>query len=220
MPSDSYKAISLFSAAAAFGLVLSLWMIGVLIWANARKRRAAQVQDRLDYASAAARHSGSGRVLRLWHEGKSATMFVPGQGSNSLLARLERFRVAAGIESPLSSVIPMFAGILASIVGAGYFLTSSFAVAVMCAIATAIVLWIHYSHKIAKQTRTFERQLIDALEACVAIASGRSSAGRIVPAHFRGNRRTHWRTVRGNLPAAGAWRANGTGAAQRRRAEP
>jgi tight adherence protein B len=181
MPNPSYNVISLFAAVAAFGLVLSLWLMAVLFWANRRNRRAAQVQDRLDYASAAAPHGGAGRVLRLWHDGKEATTLVPGASSERLVVRLERMRVAAGLETPLVTALPMLAGALALIIGVAYLLTSNLVIAVLSAVAVLVVLWIYVSQMMSRHTRTFERQLIDALE----LASRSLRAGHPLVGSFR-----------------------------------
>jgi tight adherence protein B len=182
LPALPHDAISVFAAIAAFGLVLSLWLIGVVLWTSRRKRRAAQFQQRLDYASAAApRGGGAGRVLRLWHDGQEAVTWVPGVTPDGILVRLERIRIAAGVEAPLVTALPMLAGTLVLIIGASYLVTSNLGIAVLCAVAAVVVLWIYLSRKIAKRHSTFERQLIDALE----LASRSLRAGHPLIGSFR-----------------------------------
>jgi tight adherence protein B len=164
MPNDQQNVISLFAAFAMFGLVISLWLIGVLIWTDRRKRKAAQVQQRLEYAHSATPHAGAGRVLRLWHDGKEATTVVPGLTPAGILVRMERFRIAAGVETPISSAVPMLAGVLLLIIGVSYIITSNLVIALLCAIGVCVLVWIRLSQRINKRTTTFERQFVDALE--------------------------------------------------------
>jgi tight adherence protein B len=165
MPNDQQSAISLFAAVATFGLVISLWLIGVLVWSDRRKRKAAQVQQRLEYARSATPHVGSGgRVLRLWHEGKEATTVVPGMTPAGILVRLERYFAAAGVETPPITAISMLAGVLLLIIGVAYIITTNIVIALLCAIGVVVVLSLRMSQRINKRTATFERQFIDALE--------------------------------------------------------
>jgi tight adherence protein B len=164
MPNDQQSAISLFAAIAAFGLVLSLWLIGVLVWSGRRKRRAVAIEERLDYASSASSHAGAGRVLRLWHDGKEATTVVPGMTPMGIQVRLQRYFAAAGVETPLSTAIPMLVGGLLLAVGVAYVVTSNIVIAILCAIGVCVVVSLNMSRKINKRTSTFERQFVDALE--------------------------------------------------------
>jgi tight adherence protein B len=163
MPNDTQNVISIFAGFAAFGLVLSMWLMGVLLWVNRRKRRAAAMQGRLEYARDAS-NAAVGRVLRLWHDGKEETMLVPGIGPTGLIVRMERIRVAAGVEMPLSTALPMLGGILLLVIGLAFIITSNLVIALLCAVGVVVVLWISLSQKIKKRTNTFERQFVDALE--------------------------------------------------------
>ena len=165
MPNDQQSAISLFAAVATFGLVISLWLIGVLVWSARRQRKAAQVQQRLEYARSATPHAGSGgRVLRLWHDGKEATTVVPGLTPAGILVRLERYFASAGVETPPMTAIPMLAGVLLLIIGVAYIITTSVVIALLCAIGLVVLLTLRMSQRINRRTATFERQFIDALE--------------------------------------------------------
>ncbi len=164
MSDPAHNAISIFAAIAAFTLVLSLWLMGVLVWVSRRKRRAGQVRQRLDYAGDTSPNAGGGRVLRLWHDGREETTIVPGLRSGGLLDRLEHFRAAAGVELPLFNGLVMIAGTVLVITGVAYVITSSVIIGLLCAFAVVLLVWISLSRKISKRTSLFERQFIDALE--------------------------------------------------------
>src|SRR3954447_17660379 len=104
--------LSILIAVAAFGLVLSIWLVAVLLWSLRKKKRIDQVTDRLKLVqSAGAKYNAAadeseGRILRLWRDGQEATTVVPGVDPNQgFVAGLERYRVDAGLESSLRGLI-------------------------------------------------------------------------------------------------------------------
>src|SRR5262245_52549833 len=97
--------VALFASVAAFGLVLSLWLMGVVLWARARKRRDDEVQQRLRFAeSAITPQTGDGRILRLWLDGREATTVVPGLTDRGVIPAMRRLRLEAGWEASLTAV--------------------------------------------------------------------------------------------------------------------
>jgi Flp pilus assembly protein TadB len=168
MPNDQQNIIAIFASIAAFGLVLSLWLMAVLMWSDRRKRRASALQKRLDYvrdAGAAAK----GRVLRLWHDGKEETTVVPGMTPTGIRVRLNRYCAAAGVVTPLATAIPMLGGILVLVIGIGYIITSNLVIGLLCGVCMCVIVSIRMSQRINKRTSIFERQFVDALE----LAAGR-----------------------------------------------
>jgi tight adherence protein B len=165
MPHDPQKALSLILAAAAFGLVLSVWLLGVLLWAMKRRRRAIEVERRLQFVHPDMQDALGGRVLRLWHDGRLATTVVPGRaGNGGLIVKLQRLRMDAGWESPLASAIFSLAAIVVvSSVGA-YLLTLSVVAAIAMPLASLLGCYIYVTQRIAKRRMVFEGQLIDALD--------------------------------------------------------
>jgi tight adherence protein B len=163
--SDPDRAVSFFASFAAFGLVLSLWLMGVVLWSKKRHQRKQQVHDRLEFAKAGAvGHPGSGRILRLWHEGREATTIVPGMIRRGLVNKLERIRMDAGWETSVSAACGGLAMMLALVGALTYLIASSVLVAGMGVAAACVVFWIFLTQRITRRTDTFERQLIDALE--------------------------------------------------------
>lgn len=163
MPEHAKSILSILIGASAFILVLSLWLIGMLIWATKRRKRDDQVRYRLEMVST--RPSvGSERVLRLWHDGKEATTIVPGRRDETLPARMQKMLLDAGMETQLSNaVIGLSIALVIVAIGAFAF-TSSFFVAIAAPIAVLVVIWLVITKRVAKNMARFEAQLIDAME--------------------------------------------------------
>jgi tight adherence protein B len=163
--------LSILIAASAFGLILSLWLVGVLLWVMRKKKRMNAVAHRLKLVqSAGAKHNAlsdeaEGRVLRLWRDGREATTVVPGlDGSQGLVAGLERYRIDAGLESPLRSLILGGLGLIAFAATVAYLLTTSVMMTLAAPIAVVILCYIIISQRAARRQAVFERQLVDGLE--------------------------------------------------------
>jgi len=164
VPNNPQQLVTLIGAIAAFGLVLSLWLGGVVLWFSKRSKRARMVKQRLQ---AIENHGlvSEGRTLRLWHEGKEATTIVPYVLSQGGVATwLEEMRIEAGWMTPLSTIMFTLGGVLAAAAVAAYLISGRPLMAVGAPIAVLIVFWIFLQHRISKRTTHFERNLIDALE--------------------------------------------------------
>jgi len=70
---DTQTLINWVAAALAFALVLSVWLAVVLAWAS-RRLREDRVRQRLGSVSTQAPPSETGRMLRLWREGREVAM--------------------------------------------------------------------------------------------------------------------------------------------------
>jgi tight adherence protein B len=162
--------LTLLIAAGAFGLVLSVWLVGVVFWSLRKGKRIEEVSDRLKLVQSAGHNSlagedDQGRVLRLWRDGQEATTVVPGLDQNGgLMKRLERTRTDAGIEAPVSSLLIGALVIVLISALAMYLLTDSIMMTLAAPIAVAVVSYIALTSRIAKRQATFERQLVDALD--------------------------------------------------------
>jgi len=164
VPENAQQQLTLVIQIAAFGLVVCVWMAGVLFWWSRRAKRTGAVQDRLK----AIQSDGSvtqGRTLRLWHDGKEATTVVPGDfRATGFGAWLESLRVESGWASPLSSMILGLVGITLMVGVVTYVISSSVLIAIGGGIVVLIAFWIYLTQRIARRTTHFERSLIDALE--------------------------------------------------------
>ena len=92
-----------------FGLVLAVWLIGVILWTLLVSSRSRQVRQRLGLTRGGA--SGEARVLRLWKDGEEAVTTVVRRGPGSLMSRIDRCRREAGIETPAQSLVLGTAGV-------------------------------------------------------------------------------------------------------------
>jgi len=165
MFSDPQQLYTLLMTAAVFGLVLSLWLLAVVFWVLARKRRTTVVEQRLKLAQPDQTDSSGGRVLRLWHEGRQATTVVPGlSGGGGLSAWLKRLRSSTGWESPLSNLLLGLTATACLAGAAAYLLTSSMIASAGAPVAVVIAFYILVTQRIAKRKSIFERQLVDALD--------------------------------------------------------
>lgn len=169
MPNDPERAIAIshLISGAAFGLVLSVWLVGLVLWSMRIKRRAEKVGVRLKLVEPLANNPDAGgeRVLRLWHEGREATTIVPGlTGPQGVMGRIEKLRIDAGMESTLESVLVGLAGALLITAVFAYLLTQSLMAALAAPVAGVIGFYIYINQRIARRRATFERQLIDSLD--------------------------------------------------------
>ncbi|MFN0008444.1 MAG: type II secretion system F family protein [Planctomycetota bacterium] len=150
------------AAWAVFGLVLTLWIMGVLLWLRRRSKREAVVRQRLDPLAA---EVGSSRTLHLWHEGEEATKTVPGRyRAPPLWDRLEQRRKDAGFKTPVKLLLAEGALIALGVFLAMFVITQRIVPPVVStAVVVVVMLW-YASHRISAREILFERQLVDGLE--------------------------------------------------------
>ena len=161
MTIDTDSLIRLIAATAAFGLVLSLWVL--IIWAIALRKRLQRqrLEQRIDDQQ---RSTDSARVLRLWHEDKEVITEVDDQDRPSMWMRLEQMRRGAGFALPLQTLLLGVGG--AACLAATFALasTQSPIAAVGCAAAVCMIFWVVVKRRITNRAAIFDRQLLDALE--------------------------------------------------------
>jgi len=150
------------AAWAVFGLVLTLWVMGVLLWLNRRTKREAMIRQRLDPLVA---ETGGSRTLHLWHEGEEATKTVPGRfKAPPLWDRLEQRRKDAGFKTPVKLLLGEGLLIAAGVFLAMFVITQRVVPPVVTTAAVVVVLIWYASHRISQREILFERQLVDGLE--------------------------------------------------------
>ena len=160
---DPVFVVRLMIVGAVFGLVLSVWMMGVLIWFAKRTGKRETLERRLGGVQPAARIEGR-RVLRLWHDGKEATTIVTSiLRPTGIMARLDKVRIDAGWDTSLAGLMARLIGSLIFAAVIAYYATSSPLVAIAAPLAVAILYWIVISQRIARRVAIFEAQLIDGL---------------------------------------------------------
>jgi tight adherence protein B len=160
---DRQELLNLIREAAAFGLILSVWLIGTLLWVARRTRRANEMSKRLALADPS--RAKNGRVLQLWKDGEVATATVPDQRPNlGIYAQIDKMRLDAGWQLSLSATLLRLGG--AAVVAAilGFIVTGTPLMIGAAPIAVGVVFWIYLTQRITKRQALFERQLVDALE--------------------------------------------------------
>jgi tight adherence protein B len=156
------RTIILFVGISVFGLVVSMWFIGVVLWYLRRLSERNKLEQRL--GSGDGLESKDSRVLRLWHEGGVATTIVPGIPRRmSFLARLDHIHRALELKVPLRTMILGVIGVtlLGFVVTLG--LTDNMVIALGGASSIVIILWVYAERQVKRESELFETQIADAL---------------------------------------------------------
>ncbi len=168
-------------AAAVFGLVLALWVGGVLIWSLRSALRARKIEQRLGLGSTAA-PAGATRRLRLWHEGKETFATVPGASPRvSLTVQISRLCQDAGWNIPPPTLLLGLAGGSILVFLFLVMLTSMVILSFLGMLAALMIFWIALRHRIDKRKELFEKQFVDGLD----LAARSLRAGHPLIASFR-----------------------------------
>ncbi len=176
MNAQAREIIELTVMAAVFGLVLTLWLIGTVLWSRRRATRHARVGQRLGLEEL---DQGTERTLRLWHQGQSVATSVPDLSPpKGLFAALDRALEHArwGLHAP---------AVLGSILAATLLLTAlSFLLmrsplpGLGVSAAAVLVFWVVLRYRINRQVILFERQFVDALDlAAQSLRAGHPLSG-------------------------------------------
>ncbi|MEX2673787.1 MAG: type II secretion system F family protein [Phycisphaeraceae bacterium] len=158
---DVTDIIRLVAMISVFGLIISVWAMGVWFWALRQVGRKRHLQQRLHLGEVAPEHS---RVVRLWLDGEDVSTLVEGVGSRSLLDKLEHMRRDAGLPWPAATLALLLAG---GVSMTGLMVAAWSGTALLGGIAAATVLlvfWIYINRRIAKRALLFDRQLVDAMD--------------------------------------------------------
>jgi tight adherence protein B len=162
---DRHAILMLVQVVATFGLVLALWVLGLLAW---RRRKAAEqetIARRL--AGQPEGVAGEGRALRLWHEGGEAVRYVPGlRQKTTAMQRFGCLCSDAGFKSPPRRVLLNVVGTAALLALAITLVTGRVFPALIAIVAVVMIFWVLVNKRATERTRLFERQLVDALELC------------------------------------------------------
>jgi len=176
---DGLSMMNVILMGSVFVLILSLWCAAVSLWSLRRGAREHKIKQRLGLESQEPRGE---RMLRLWHDGASATTAAPGRNVRlSLRQKLQRLHRDAGFDAPLAVMLP------ACVMGAALAGLALFAIAksavlgVVTAFAALFLILSYVKGRAARRKSRFELQLIDALD----LASRSLRAGHPLPAAFR-----------------------------------
>lgn len=163
MSLDPQNIVTLVVTASVFGLVLSLWSLGVLLWSRRRSVHEAKVGKRLRTVE---QGSDEKRVLRLWHDGREATTAVSTAAPRkSLLRRLDQIFEDAGWNGEVRTLVLAMLGMTSmSCVALSLVLMDSAIVGAGIAGTLILIFWTYLKYRISRRTALFETQLVEALE--------------------------------------------------------
>jgi tight adherence protein B len=160
---EKEQLISVVQAVAAFGLVLTLWVLAVLVWSRKRKSEKDTITMRL--GNAPEERSGQGRALRLWNEGREAVTYVPGaRVKPPFPVRFKRLCHEAGFQvSPktVATSVLTTAAVVGIVLG---LVTGRLFPILIGVMAVLLAFWAWLTKRVVKRARIFERQLVEALE--------------------------------------------------------
>lgn len=173
---NTVPVLALLMAVAAFGFVVSIWLIGIVVWQHRKRTRSDAIEERLGLRGAA---SGKGHTIHLWRDHEIVSTEVPGAARRRSLLR--EIQAAFGHETPLSTLILVPCGIMTLAALAGLAFTNSVLVALGFAAGSLWPLWLIMQRKVAKKKQVFEQQLSDAL----GLATQSLRAGHPLQGSFR-----------------------------------
>ena len=149
-------------AASAFGLVVAVWCMIVLLLAHRRAQRERLLRERLEFASGQAQGP---RTLRLWHDGREATTLVPGLAVEPTWGeRLRQLGRDAGWKATPGRVLTQLV-LSALLAGLAVALITGRPIAGAALVGVIVIVfgWVT-GRQMTKRAELFERQLVDALE--------------------------------------------------------
>lgn len=156
MPADPRDGLNLVVGASVFGLVLALWLIFVLVLYRRRSSRAQKVERRLRLGG---ENDAEAHTTRLWREEREVAAATPGAGRRSLAPLISD----AGWQLGVSQLVIRLLGIMALVGGATFFWTGKLLAPTAIAGLVIIAFWMFLMNCIARRTRLFETQLLEAL---------------------------------------------------------
>ncbi len=149
-------------AGAAFGLVISLWLLVILFVSMRRLEKEMAVARRLGEISPTQDHV---RVLRLWHEGEQVTTIVPVESTWQLWrSRLQQIPKDAGWTTPIHSILLGLAGFSLLLFTLTSAATGNILSGLGIVLAVPVLFSIYTRYRISRHTAEFERQFADALQ--------------------------------------------------------
>jgi tight adherence protein B len=145
---------------AVFGLTLSLWLIGVMVWAMKSNRRQQQLNRRLGIELPG---DAPQREIYLWVDGKLASTSVPITAPQRLHTKLQLLAEKAGWNTSPGAMLLVGVAVMALGGGAALLWSHSLMVAGVSALCVGYGLMAYTERCIANQQTRFENQMVDAL---------------------------------------------------------
>lgn len=146
---------------AAFGLVLSVWCLVLLLISLRRKAHDRRIAQRLGLGGT---ETEGARVLRLWNDNQDATTVVPGTSSmEQWITQLKAMPQEMGWNVPLRSIVLGLAGVMSLMFASALAYTGNLIVALAACGVTVAMFVAFCKHMTVKYAAKFERQFVEAL---------------------------------------------------------
>jgi len=137
------------AGASVFGLVLSVWLMAILLAVLKQKRQRNEIQHRLGLDDEAFE---DGRILRLWHDGESATTFVSGQGvPRGFPGKLDHMLKEAGYTRTASSIMLLLLALMVTAAITVMAITGNLLASLCAAVATVLIFFTILRRRIASR---------------------------------------------------------------------
>lgn len=158
--------IDLLLAAAVFGLVLSIWIGLMLLWASRRSAKLTRLAQRIGAHESRTGTAPSGqRMLQLWRDGQNVSTAVPDAARGlSLREKLDAEFQRAGIKTNSLVAVAMVLGGALFLCLATLVVFQNPVLAIGMGVVVIVVARMLLTRAISKRETQFERQFVDALE--------------------------------------------------------
>lgn len=159
---DARVIMNVIIVVAVFGLLASLWFGLLMVLSLRRASKAKAMEQRLGIGEGA--EDGSGRVLRLWLDGKLASTMVRGEDEKPTLAqRIHTHFIKAGYDGDPKPFVMSVTGFAILALVLGWFFSESVVVAGGAALTVVVGAWWYLGSRIDKREVLFEHQFVDAM---------------------------------------------------------
>lgn len=160
--------MDLLISGAVFMLTMCVTAIGGLMWVYNRNKRTEFVRRRIGAVEGMEDAPKGGRVVRLFHDGHEFEAILPGLGdrATSPLKAIKARCKAAGITTPLPTLLMMATAIAIGTFVVIWVLTRHTPGAVLGSCGVIYLLWIGIKMKGDKIAAKFDDQFVEALDLC------------------------------------------------------
>ena len=159
---DPRLIMNIITVVAVFGVLASLWMGLLMVISLRRASRAKAMEQRLGIGEGV--DEGTGRVLRLWLDGRLASTVVRSlDGKPSLSERFHTLFVKAGFDGDPKPFVMTIMGVMILAGVLGFVLSESIVIALAGCLGTLMGGWWFLGMRIKRRETLFEAQFVDAM---------------------------------------------------------
>lgn len=161
MTKDPQQLLQLLLPISTFVLILSIWIVGVIVWSSRRIKRENQLKARIGIG----KRQTEQRVLHLWQDGKELTTSIEAAHvDRRIRVRLEQSFRSAGIRMTGSQILLLLGGIVAITFPFGWLMTGKWFLGLGAALSLLVVVRIVVLGRVASKQALFDHQLVECLE--------------------------------------------------------